>query len=168
MNLVAAHELHGGALGQTRPTDEEGRANFAFWTPARLREHLAVSETTEAEWRSLRLIEYFKVGRNVRYSPGAVMEFIARHTMRSGLIARTGGIAVRLEPGQFEELERRLERFVGALFIRADVPTNKKGTADDAPVAGVPGQRPAVPRFLKRSNRRKRRERRKYHDYEPG
>lgn len=52
-------------------------------TPARLRFVLDIGESTEAAWREAKLISYFRQGRLVRYDPAAVLEFIARHTVKA-------------------------------------------------------------------------------------
>jgi len=57
--------------------------NCQLLTPARLRWVMDVGESTEAEWREQKAIAHFSKGRVIRYSPAAVLGFIARNTIKA-------------------------------------------------------------------------------------
>ena len=85
---------------------------FQMLTPADVCWVLDVGESTEAAWRERKLISFFRQGRLVRYTPEAVMEFIARNTVR----ARGQLVNQRISEsvsGQISELDwRRIERLI--------------------------------------------------------
>jgi hypothetical protein len=66
-----------------QPTMAGEALTFQMLTPARLRWVLDIGESTEAEWREQKAIEFFNRGRVIRYTPASVLEFIARNSRKA-------------------------------------------------------------------------------------
>lgn len=91
--------------------DANLQINSQLLTPARLAWVMGVSHSTVDEWVRRKEIASFKKGKLRRFEPGAVLEFICRHTIKCRVQSAECRV---LQGGDWERIERLICQSVEA------------------------------------------------------
>jgi excisionase family DNA binding protein len=87
--------------------DANPQINSQLLTPARLAWVMGVSHSTIDEWVRRREIASFKKGKLRRFEPGAVLEFICRHTVKEKFAQRS--LVATLTNADWARIERLIQ-----------------------------------------------------------